>query len=94
MFSDCIMCFQVFCFHWITSQQIASLIEKRKLAHGVFLSVEFVAMLAQNLKEKSAVLTDIKWNQARGVDKKNTGYYVCFPLQTRHSCLYYETPVV
>lgn len=58
MFSDCVVCFQVFCFHWLMSQHIVSLIEKQNKI-GTRCK-EFAATLAQNVREISAILTDAK----------------------------------
>lgn len=41
------MCFQVFCCHWIISQQIVPLIEKEGIGIECVLFVKFAAILAE-----------------------------------------------
>lgn len=57
MFSDYVVCFQVFCFYWLMSEHIVSLIEKNKIGTRC---KEFAAIFAQNIRVISAILTDAK----------------------------------
>lgn len=90
MTSDRIMSFQIFCFHWITSQQIVWTLIERKNWLMECLCVWLAEILAQNLKDKCVIRADYLCE----VKPWEYTLWCLVSLQARHSCPYDETSVV